>query len=456
MPLTTIPSVKSGGDSFFDAATGTQNILNSMMRNQLIPSEMNLKNAQTQEALGNAQKAQMIAHLFNIAYGSGNQPSPQGNDQSNMMPSFNGNQNTNQNPNPNNDYQLTQNDQNSINNLQPGQAYTIPPANPMGQNSPMSTQGMNRKDLVSRAKQDQSNFDQQYGAQHPNETQNMPQGNRQGNGHPDRQQAKEILQAMGFIKETPSEMAKREVGTNYQKVQAGADADVTKDWNKTISAGHEIQPALEMIQDVAANPTFQEMYKNPEYFGRDLDWMKRFGTPEQQDLLTKAGTATKSIFQNMGQDFKGSFREFEYKLFQQAAPTDHDTLQQLISKTNTLKALKGVVTQRLTLADNIRRSSNGEISPANALEIADKQINSREMVKKIENEFKENEKQQLALKETKEKSEKSNAPSNTPPSHAEVEIYDPQGKLIGWGSKEKAAKFLKDHKGYSQKVMNNG
>jgi hypothetical protein len=40
----------------------------------------------------------------------------------------------------------------------------------------------------------------------------------------------------------------------------------------------------------------------------------------------------------------------------------------------------------------------------------------------------------------------------------EVEIYDPQGNLRGYSTKEKAAKFLlnPNHRGWYQKVIKNG
>jgi len=269
------------------------------------------------------------------------------------------------------------------------------------------------------------------------------------------QQARDMLERLGYLVPTSQEKAALEQKTAYNKELGSSDVKTMGKWDDTITASHEMSPVLNNIQEISANPTFQNMYKNPEYLGKDIDWLSRFGTPEEQKLIGDFTTNQKSIFSSMGQDFKGAFREFELNIFNKASPDIHDTLPQIQAKTNTLLALKGLVSKRLSLAQDIVRSSQGQISPSAALEIADKQINAKEVRKQIDDQFKASEREQ---KEAQKQQNSQKGNTSIAPKGAEVEIYDPQGNLIGHGSKVNAAKFLLDkkHRGYYQKVIGNG
>jgi hypothetical protein len=54
------------------------------------------------------------------------------------------------------------------------------------------------------------------------------------------------------------------------------------------------------------------------------------------------------------------------------------------------------------------------------------------------------------------KSESENENNLSPPPEAEVEIYNPQGQLVAYGTKKVAEKFLLKHKGHYQKVIKRG
>lgn len=236
--------------------------------------------------------------------------------------------------------------------------------------------------------------------------------------------ARQMLYALGMLKETPQDQENRDTRTAYNKELGASDVKAMDKWNDTISSDSQIIPVLENIQELTANPDLQAMYKNPEYLGYDLKLLKRFGTPEQQTLLTSLGTNAKSIFQSMGQEFKGAFREFELNLFNKAAPDEtSDTLPQMIAKTNTMLGLRNLVKQRLTLAQNIVRSSGGKISPSNALEIADRQVNGKQVRDQIQNQFKQSEIQQ---KIDKEKQSKSNSSAKSSKAGVTT-IIDPEG-----------------------------
>lgn len=347
-----IPLPTDPGSALLEGATSTQNIINSILNNRLNPSRQKLMQAQAQQAQGNAAQAQMIANLIQQVFG--------GNNSSNLNISSNASST--------------------------GSGILMPEKKP--------PRGFEPLDPLSS---DNENIDK------------IISGSMNSNANnPKTDKAKSMLQALGFLKETPDEQAEREIRTAYQKEIGSTDAKSIEDWNKILTSNSQITPVLENIQELAANPALQAMYKNPEYMGYDLKYLKRFGTKEQQELLTSLGTNAKSIFQAMGQEFKGAFREFELNLFNKAAPDEtNDTLPQIISKTNTMMALRDLATKRLSLANNIVRSSSGAISPANALLIADKRIDGKKIREDIKDKFQDSEKQQRELRKYNDEKEKS-------------------------------------------------
>lgn len=213
----------------------------------------------------------------------------------------------------------------------------------------------------------------------------------QNSTNKDQQTALNMAYKLGILKESPEEQSRREMKTSWGKEIGASDVKMLDKWNDQINDNAKVEPVLEHNMQIMANPKFQQMYKNPEYFGYDISYLKRFPDyPEQSDLLTTFGTNTKTLYSSMGSEFKGSFRDFEKKIFDKAIPDElNDTLPQMVAKNKALYALRQLGTKRFTLAQNIVRSSGGEISPSNALEIAKKQINGNDVRNQIESEFKE-------------------------------------------------------------------
>ncbi len=286
---------------------------------------------------------------------------------------------------------------------------------------------------------------------------NSGYGQTLSGGHPSDRQSRSIekLRMVGIIKETPHEQEERETRTARAKEWAASDVKAAEGWNNTITAAHTSMPNLENIQDISANPVYQNMFKNPEYFGKDIQWLSRFGTPEEQKLINGFNTNVKDLYKSTAADFKGAFREFEKKLFDQAIPSSTDSIYAQQAKVNAIMGLRKVVSDRLTLAQNILRSSNGQITPAAALDIADKQINTKDIVKQIESRFKESAERQ--------KSENNSSPENTNQERQKRRFSDkdltPQNVI--YTSKQlnisipETIKRLKE-KGYTVPVMDTG
>lgn len=227
----------------------------------------------------------------------------------------------------------------------------------------------------------------------------------QNNSSDKQKNAMDWLQRLGYINPTAQEKSDIDVKSAFNKEMSANDIKQNAKWNDVITASEEMQPVLDNIQKITANPVFQDMFKNPQYLGYDIKYLKRMGTPEQIKYLTELGTNAKSIYSALGQEFKGAFREFEKKIFDKVAvDEEHDTLPAMQAKINTLMQLRSLVSQRLSLADNIFRSSEGKISPSSSLKIASKQISSDKIAKEVYDQYSKFEKEQS--KSNKEESHK--------------------------------------------------
>jgi hypothetical protein len=387
--------------TFFEGLGQGQDLMNKFLN---APYEREKSKSEAEANKAKALESRLLNQYLESMYGNGNNPqsSPSNGYQNNSGQNSYSNQGPpqqNQSQGAPQGYQLTPEQQEASNNLQPGQSYTVPgDPSQEGQQQTYPSYNSNPQSMNS------------------NQPNNITQSDKQ-------RKVREILMALGKIKETPSEQQGREVDTARQKAFMEHDLKAMDQWNEKLEANYEIKPLLEHNQEILASPIMQDMYKNPEYFGRDIAYLRRFGTPEQVEALTQLGVNNKSIIASSAQEFKGAFREFELKLLNNSAITENDTFQQMKSKTNTVLALRDLLTKRLTLANEIVRSFNGKISPANALSIADKQINGKKVREQIRNQFDASEKEQKEAKMLREKQEKEKENNPNGNSEGKVILY---------------------------------
>jgi hypothetical protein len=440
-----IPLPRADNPQFKDVMDYFEQIKERKMKEPLMA-------AQAQEAQASAAKSNMIANLIRVAYGGGSGAGQSAATQGaqNLLGAQDIASPTPQAP------QIAQSNQN-------------PQAAQIGQ-IPASAASTNAPVLSSMGASPVASM-QQTGAQIPQQNAQaspvlqQPEQPTGGQLHipgiglapspanSDQQRAQSILYSLGILKETPAQEEAREERTNFQKALAGSNVKALDNWNDILTSNNKILPVLENIQDISSNPAFQAMYKNPEYFGYNLSYLKRFGTPEQQKLLTSLGTNAKSIFQAMGQEFKGAFREYELKLFNKAAPDEiNDTIQQIIAKTNTAMAIRTLISRRLSLAANIVASSSGRILPGAALEIAERQINGRKVIKEIEDHYNQLEAEaKIAKDKTVKQNENASSGKNVnaiPVQNAvnasgTTTLVDPSGNEYIIASDKKAAALAK-------------
>ena len=133
---------------------------------------------------------------------------------------------------------------------------------------------MNRQQLVNQDNQGTDFFQRMQGGQQ------QPGGSPQGLPEtPEAKQAREVLQHLDKWKETPSEQEAREVSTAWKKGVNKNTVDLLGDWGKRISASREMLPILEHNQEIMSSPAMQKIFSNPEYFGIDKAYAKKFSRP---------------------------------------------------------------------------------------------------------------------------------------------------------------------------------
>lgn len=384
-----------------------------MLKKRALQAEQPLQQAK-------AREANMMANLYAAASGlpmpQEQQPEPSilqkimnmfhGNDEDQQQIKAQANQPMIQSmPQPmNQPYQLSPEDQQRSSQIQPGESLVV------GQPNPNAGQ-MNRKQLVDAANQGTDFFQRRQEAQSQANAQ-QPQGISSGLPQtPQAKRARQILQGLGKWDETAEEKEAREIRTSASTEWTKSDIKQVEGWSNTIDANRQIEPNLQLMEDTLATPEAQRLFSHPEFFGWDLAYTKRFGSPEDVDIITKMNTAGKDLFTTVGAQFKGPFRKFEFNLLNEAFPTQNDTFAQKYSKLTTLKAMKGIITDSLTDASEIVRSSNGSISPNKALEMAMEKNNVEERMIKVRKEFDEKMKEATLRKKEFEKNHKEGIPN---------------------------------------------
>jgi hypothetical protein len=165
--------------------------------------------------------------------------------------------------------------------------------------------------------------------------------------------------------------------TPLQKALTTEDAKQVGEWGKSISAAHEVKDNLDQIQDVITDPNMETMKTNPQYFGKDVNWYKRFGTKEQQALIGNLVASNKNMYTAMAAKFKGQFRTGEQSLVSDMLINEKDTVPVMIGKMNAMKSANELMLKRLSIADFMVRNKGK--SPAQALELADQLVDGKKI-----------------------------------------------------------------------------
>jgi hypothetical protein len=306
--------------------------------------------------MSESQKKQALDMLYRTGSGQGTGNALMSNDQESMSPlDWIGNKIKNvfsDNSQPGNIQQPQQNvlssmarpnlsnqDQNNISRMQPGDSYTIQGSGEL----PLQNIGYNR------------NNENDYSSQ------NIPQ----------KQQT--------YAEKTGAYKGVVEEGQEAGKIRA---QDI-KDLNDSVFNADTKLATLNDLNDMIASPQMREIRQLPLAGSHELSWYSKEGTPEQQQLIGRIKSQLGNVIKDSSRDFAGQFRKGEQQLLSGMKANDSDTIDTMIGKQESLTTMTQMLRDRSALTS--KYMDKFHINKLQAQDLADKQINGDAIRSKVHN-----------------------------------------------------------------------
>jgi hypothetical protein len=311
-----------------------------------------LMEAQTQQALANAKEKTMLADLMSMAFGGGGGAGNGG--------SFNNNQ-----------------QQTDVSQSNPG-------AYPGNSGYRYDANGNNVK-ATPQEVEDIANGqgDSSQGIQTPQQQpQVQPQvaQSQPSSGGIGQQKAKAMLQALGYLKETPEEQSSREIAADYQKERGKSKSKSIDELDKSILSGTTSLDTLNELGEIIQHPEWEKMRQHPILGNYELAYYKINGNPQQKFLIGQYETNTGQIIKNAARDFPGQFRTGEQSLLNSMKLNNKDTFDSARGK---LYALKLFETMMIERSKKISELMQKGYSKTAAIELAKQQIDGKKIKEQI-------------------------------------------------------------------------
>ena len=314
---------------------------------------------------------------------------------------------------------------------------TLPSMNQNSQNVPtnessLGSLGQSIKNLFGRSAEQ-------------NNQQNMPQPPQNAQQQLEQPQAENIsppqMEAPNLENMSPQERQFHAKRKEEEEKASGRESSTLREkrideLSGTYNNGVEKQKNINELANLVGSPEWSKLHQLAGLNKQELSYYRNFGTPEQKALVGKYDSLTGNIIKANARDFGGAFRVGEQTLLNGMKPSINDAPDVAKGKIEALSLMNQFVYERAGLTAEIMDDKN--VSFLKAQKMADQQLNGE---KSSGEEIKS--KLYPAGKESKSEMQ-------------EVEIFGPDGRVVARGSKEAAAKFLKQHRGHYQKVMNNG
>ena len=195
--------------------------------------------------------------------------------------------------------------------------------------------------------------------------------------------AKEVLQQLGYWKETPSEQQKREIETKYQGALAESDVKKISQLEDVAQAGIEAEPTYQEAAKVISNPEWAKMRDFSLAPGYQLEYYKRTGTPEQKKLITDFQSNANQFILNSIKKFPQRFTNSDLNFMRTMKINDNDSFEAAQSKLANAYAYDKILSERAGIAAQIAREKR--IPVFEAMKLANKQMN----IDKIRNDINE-------------------------------------------------------------------
>lgn len=243
-----------------------------------------------------------------------------------------------------------------------------------------------------------ANISANSGSYNPNSGQVAPQNANpentiaNNNQQNDAQKAKEIAQALGWIKETPAEQQQREVSTTRQTESDKNYIKKINDLETTAEAGMAQQPSADQLAKITSNPEFAKMMQNEYAPSLNFAYYNTFGTKAQKELLGEFKIYSDKLLTDSIHQFGSRFTNADLGFLLRQKITENDSLPRAQGKLKAIMYMREFATKRseraAELMQNSLDSGGKKISLIKAIKIADREMDGEKMRKKIDEQVK--------------------------------------------------------------------
>lgn len=161
------------------------------------------------------------------------------------------------------------------------------------------------------------------------------------------------------------------------------NAEQIKDLDDTAFNANTLQITLDQLSSIVDSPEFRQIRKIPIAGQHELGWYAKFGTPSQKYLVGKFLSDQGQVVVNVAGQFKGAFRAGEQGLINYMKVNPADMPEVASGKLQGMSLLNKMLSQRSSLTARLMEENH--ISKGKAMEIADKQVNGKDIRDKIDN-----------------------------------------------------------------------
>lgn len=159
-----------------------------------------------------------------------------------------------------------------------------------------------------------------------------------------------------------------------------------KELNDVAFNANTMQGTLNELSSIVNSPEFNQIRQIPIAGQHEIGWYARFGTPGQKRMIGKFIDLQGQIVVDMASKFKGAFRVGEQSLINNMKVNPGDMPEVAMGKIISMSLMNQMLIQRTQRTAQLMEDYH--MSKGNAMQIADKEINSDDIRKQIENEVK--------------------------------------------------------------------
>lgn len=156
-----------------------------------------------------------------------------------------------------------------------------------------------------------------------------------------------------------------------------------KELNDSYFHAQTAQNTLDSLSDVVSSPEFEQIRQIPILGKNELSYYAKFGTPKQQEMVGKYYTLTGNIVKDTASEFKGQFRTGEQKLVNSMKADPSDTVDVARGKIEALSSMNKMLSERSRITSELMTKNH--INKLQAQEVADKQVNGKEIRDQLHN-----------------------------------------------------------------------